>query len=82
MSEPNKPDTVPSMDDVVTCSICGHSDDLWSNSAILGCDAVLCGYCFDAWYDRGQTEHAEILRVSTEDRSTGRREAMKAKFGF
>jgi hypothetical protein len=82
MSEPNKPATVPSVDDIVTCSICGHSDDLWSNRALLGCDAVLCGYCAEAWYDGGQTDPKEILRLSTEDRATGRRESMKAKFGF
>ena len=75
-------DPVASEQSVVTCSVCGHSDDIWSNRFMLGCDAKLCGYCFEAWFDGGATDPKEILRLSTEDRQTGRREAMKDKFGF
>ena len=63
------------------CVVCGHRDDLWRNKFLLGSDAILCGYCFDGWYD-GETDPAKLRSRSLDDRKTGRRERMKAKFGF
>lgn len=42
------------------CSVCEDAVPVWRHKLLLGADDALCFDCFEAWYDGGLTDRADI----------------------